>query len=125
MEKVKEADLIVIGSPVYMSQVTGQTKTFLDRLYSLRRKDRTMRYDGTHTRGIVVATSGNSDPAASETTRKTLGVLFRYLNSQEVAEVVAPGVSVPGDAAKNEELLRLARETGFELAMKFEPDEGG
>jgi multimeric flavodoxin WrbA len=125
MEKVKEADLIVIGSPVYMSQVTGQTKMFLDRLYSLRRKDRTMRFDGSHTRGVVVATSGNSDPVASETTRRTLGVFFRYLNSPEVVEVVAPGVSAVGDAGKDDELITRARETGFELASKFEATEGG
>lgn len=34
-EAIKKADAVVIGSPVYMHQVTGQTKTFFDRLFPL------------------------------------------------------------------------------------------
>ncbi|WP_169717713.1 hypothetical protein SPSIL_036420 [Sporomusa silvacetica DSM 10669] len=34
-EAIKKADAVVIGSPVYMRQVTGQTKTFFDRLFPL------------------------------------------------------------------------------------------
>jgi NAD(P)H-dependent FMN reductase len=34
-ENLKTADIIIIGSPVYMCQVSAQTKTLLDRLYPL------------------------------------------------------------------------------------------
>ncbi len=34
-EDIKTADTVVIGSPIYICQVNGITKTFLDRLYPL------------------------------------------------------------------------------------------
>src|SRR5512145_638875 len=43
MTKVKEdliaADLVVLGSPMYMASETGQTKCLIDRLYSLFQPD--------------------------------------------------------------------------------------
>lgn len=34
-EEIKKADTVIIGSPIYICQVNGFTKTFLDRLYPL------------------------------------------------------------------------------------------
>ncbi len=34
-EQIKTADLVIINSPVYINQVNGYTKTFLDRCYPL------------------------------------------------------------------------------------------
>jgi len=34
-DEIFSADAVVIGSPVYMFQVTGQTKIFVDRLFAL------------------------------------------------------------------------------------------
>lgn len=34
-EAVKSADIVLIASPIYICQVNGYTKTFLDRLYPL------------------------------------------------------------------------------------------
>lgn len=34
-EAVKAADIVLIASPIYICQVNGYTKTFLDRLYPL------------------------------------------------------------------------------------------
>ncbi|BAW31564.1 MAG TPA: flavodoxin family protein [Methanothermobacter sp.] len=36
LEKIEEADAIIIGSPVYFGNVTGQTKMFMDRTRPLR-----------------------------------------------------------------------------------------
>lgn len=34
-KEIKEADVLVIASPIYMWQVSGQTKIFIDRLFAL------------------------------------------------------------------------------------------
>lgn len=34
-DEIFSADAVVIGTPVFMFQVTGQTKTFIDRLFAL------------------------------------------------------------------------------------------
>ena len=33
IEEIKRADRIIVGSPIYIGFVSGQTKIFLDRLY--------------------------------------------------------------------------------------------
>ncbi len=33
IEEIKKADRLVIGSPIYIGNITGQTKVFLDRFY--------------------------------------------------------------------------------------------
>lgn len=39
-EEIKEADYVIIGSPVYICQVSAQTKLLLDRLYPLTEIDK-------------------------------------------------------------------------------------
>lgn len=43
LDKMKEADAIIIASPVYMGNVTGKLKSFMDRSIILRRKDFSLR----------------------------------------------------------------------------------
>jgi multimeric flavodoxin WrbA len=114
--KVREARLVVIGSPIYMGQVTGQTKTFLDRLYSLRRADRTIRLDGTKKKGAMVVVCGSTDPSHPDATRRTLGVFFRYLNTPDVEEIVEQGLGGEGEVLTRPEAIARAREIGRALA---------
>ncbi len=116
LQKVREADLIVLGSPIYMGQVTGQTKTFLDRLYSLRRADRTIRLDGTKKKGAMIVACGSTDPAHPDGTRRTLGVFFRYLNTPGVVELVEQGLGSEGEVLTRPETMARARQTGQKLA---------
>ena len=39
-EEIKKADYVIIGSPVYICQVSSQTKALLDRLYPLTEIDK-------------------------------------------------------------------------------------
>jgi len=116
MGKVREADLVVIGSPIYMGQVTGQTKTFLDRMYSLRRADRTIRLDGTKKKGAMVVVCGSSDPSHPDGTRRTLGVFFRYLNTPDVVELVEQGLGSEGEVLGRTEAIARAQKAGQNLA---------
>ena len=116
VDKIRDADLVVIGSPVYMGQVTGQSKTFLDRLYSLRRRDRTIRLDGTRKKGVLVVVCGSTDPEHPNPAKRTLGVLFRYLNTPDVKEIVEQGTGPVGDLLKRPDALNRAKDVGATLA---------
>jgi len=42
-EKVQNADLLIIATPIYWWNMTAQTKTFIDRLYALQYENRIMK----------------------------------------------------------------------------------
>ncbi|MDP3059066.1 MAG: flavodoxin family protein [bacterium] len=106
---------IIIGSPVYMGQVTGQTKLFLDRLYSLRRADRSLKKDGAHIRGAVIATCGSPSSEHPQPSVATMKILFRFLNSNLVHELTGTSLGPKGQAKERHGLLDEARELGRRL----------
>lgn len=58
LEKIGAAEVVIIGSPVYMGNVSGQMKIFIDRLYSLKDSERKPRL--APKRGILVFSQGAS-----------------------------------------------------------------
>jgi len=115
LEEVLQSSAVVIGSPVYMGQVTGQTKVFLDRLYQLRRGDRTLKVDGSHIRGAVVAVCGAPSHEHPQATLATLRVLFRYLDQPKVWELVGASLGPKGIVKERVGLLEDAYELGRRL----------
>ena len=59
-EEIQASDAIILGSPVYMWQVSGQTKLFMDRLVPFIKPDFTSRLKGKK-RVFMVFTQGNPD----------------------------------------------------------------
>lgn len=43
LEAIKESDAVILASPIYFGEVSGQFKTFFDRTYSFLNPDRTSR----------------------------------------------------------------------------------
>lgn len=115
LDAIRQANAIVIGSPVYMGNVTGQTKLFLDRLYQLRRADRTIKFDGSHIRGAVVVACGSPSQEHPQATVNSLKFLFRFLNQPKVLEVVGTSLGHKGAAQERDGLLEEAREVGRRL----------
>src|SRR5210317_235079 len=70
-EEIQASDVIIIGSPVYMWQVSGQTKLFMDRLVPFIKPDFTTRLKGKK-RVFMVFTQGNPD-------EKSFKPYFEYL----------------------------------------------
>lgn len=115
LDEIRRSHAVVIGSPVYMGQVTGQTKVFLDRLYQLRRSDRSMKLDGSHIKGAVIVTCGAPSQEHPEATANTLRILFRFLNQPKVHTIVGTSLGPKGAARERSGLLDEAREVGRRL----------
>ncbi|MBS4055593.1 MAG: flavodoxin family protein [Thermaerobacter sp.] len=115
LDEIVQSSGVVLGSPVYMGQATGQTKVFLDRLYQLRRGDRTLRVDGSHIRGAVVAVCGAPSHEHPQATLATLRVLFRCLNQPKVWELVGTSLGPKGIVRERTGLLEDAYELGRKL----------
>lgn len=58
LDKIYDADMLIVGSPVYMGDVTGQLKIFMDRLYSM--KDSSGKPRLSDKKGILVFSQGAS-----------------------------------------------------------------
>jgi multimeric flavodoxin WrbA len=111
---LREADALVIASPIYWFTVSAQTKLFMDRCYGL------IDADGWAITGKqigIVLTYGDSDPYNSGAVNaiRTFQDGFGYVGA-EIAGFVYGSASDPGEIGENQKLMAEARELGRRLA---------
>jgi multimeric flavodoxin WrbA len=112
--KVREADALVIATPIYWFTVSAQTKLFMDRCYSL------VDAGGWVVRGKkigIVLTYGDSDPYNSGAVNaiRTFQDGYRYAGA-EIAGMVYGSASDPGEIRRNQKVMKQAYELGQRLA---------
>lgn len=110
LEQVYAAEGLILATPIYYENVSGQMKTFMDR-------NATRYYGGEHLTPKVVgliAVAGESDA------EDTLAAMRRFLalSSPEELAVVALGgcADKPGEAAQDAELMAKAGALGRSMA---------
>jgi multimeric flavodoxin WrbA len=118
-EAMQAADLIVLGSPVYIMNVSGQMKTFLDRLPSWFH-----RFPFAGKLGVSVVTTGGG---GLEDVQEYLGMLMIPLGIRKVGELGAianlPGVICDTERARNDaERLAVAVAEYFSGVRKVASD---
>jgi multimeric flavodoxin WrbA len=111
--KLRQADAIVIASPVYWFTVSAQTKTFMDRCYAL------LGPQGCTLEGKsigIVLTYGDTDPFTSGAVNamRTFQDAFRYAGAEIVGMVYATA-SEAGEIEKNREVMERAYALGKTL----------
>ncbi|WFN34170.1 flavodoxin family protein [Methanogenium sp. S4BF] len=106
-EKMVECDVLVIGTPVYYYDVSGQLKNFIDRTYSLWH-DR--RLSGKY----VVTVAVNGDCGAD----RALETLEGFANAHEFvyAGSVTGRASLPGDIIGDTAACEAAVKVGQKIA---------
>ncbi|HEX7433409.1 MAG TPA: flavodoxin family protein [Anaerolineaceae bacterium] len=112
--KLREADAIVLASPIYWFTYTAQLKLCIDRWYALE----TTRGNALHgkTLGIILA-YGDTDPCTSGAVNaiRTFEDMARYLH-MPIAGMVYGTASNPGDILVQKDLLQKAHALGEKLA---------
>ena len=106
-EKMMGADFIIFGSPVYTLTVSGQTKTFLDRLASWYH---TLRLAGKP--GMTVATTAHDSPEKG--VHDLMEMLMCGLGVQSVCRLETNGY-FPGVLADPEKAQEKARRAAKEV----------
>lgn len=115
-KEMKEADALILGSPVYYGEVTGQMKSFMDRWYALRDKDRNLRISpGKKVLFILVQGAEESERYAQAVNR-----LLKTLTSYEMKPtmLVAAGIEKKGAVKGRAKLLKAAFEAGKAMARR-------
>ncbi|MBA2846682.1 multimeric flavodoxin WrbA [Methanococcus maripaludis] len=113
LENLKEADVLVIGSPIYMWQVTGQAKIFLDRLYPVVNADFSPRLSNIKTATVYV--QANPDESAFAPYIENTNSMLNFLGLNVVESIVNGGVGAPGDVLNHEDTLEQAFNIGKKL----------
>jgi multimeric flavodoxin WrbA len=120
LHAIRDADVLIVASPVYFAHITGPLKSALDRLYSLMAP--TYLSGGPISRlapgkqCVVVLTQGADDPDAFANIFPTLAQFlgpnwFGY----EMHLIRGLGLGLPGAVAEKTELMGQAEELAKQL----------
>lgn len=114
LEKMRQSEVWVLGTPVYWWGPSAQFKTFLDRWYQVRPREATFK----GRRVILVVSMGDADAG---TARHIVGMLtdaLAYVEAEFFATVLAPGVNDLGEVRKHPDVLAAAYRAGREALGK-------
>ncbi|MGD8981606.1 MAG: flavodoxin family protein [Desulfobacterales bacterium] len=114
--EIQASDAIIIGSPVYMWQVSGQTKIFMDRLVPFIKPDFTTRLKGKK-RLFMVFTQGNPDKNVFKRYFDYLENLFSFLHYDVKGTIVGTGTRDKNDILDQTDVLEKAKEIGKKLVV--------
>ena len=112
-EDIKEADAIVIGSPVYVHQVAAQTKLLMDRLFPLIDSNFKPRFGIKKT--VMVYSQGNPDANTFKASFEINANVLKIMGLDIVDTIISAGANVPTTSSNNATLMAKAFQAGKEL----------
>jgi multimeric flavodoxin WrbA len=115
-EDIKTADAIVIGSPIYMYNVTAQTKLLLDRLFPIIGKNGgyfVPKFGIKNT--ILVYSYGESNSDNFKQAFEINANLFKVLGLNILDTIISSNANDPKMAIQNKSLMTKAFKIGQEL----------
>lgn len=111
LNSIFEADILVAASPVYMGDVTGQFKSFLDRTYSFMAPDFMTNPDSSRLppgkKALIVITQGAPEEMFKEVPEKLEMMLKRY-GFSEVNVIRGCGLREIGEAEGDKRVMDMA-----------------
>lgn len=114
-DEIASADGIIIGSPVYMGYMSGQTKLFIDRWYAFFQNPVSSLAQGKKV--AFVFSQMTPDEALYLNTFTSIGQTLSALFGLELKDIlVAGGMKDAETAQKNNELMQKALILGKQLA---------
>ena len=116
LQKVKAADAVVIGSPIYMMQMTGPVKNLYDRLFPLMDTEGKPRF-GTKAL-ITVWTQSMDDPHTYDSYYEYTAAMYPSFGFQWVDNIVSGNANDPESADRDAELKIRAYDAGKALALR-------
>lgn len=119
-EEIQTSDALVIGSPIYMWEITAQTKTVVDRLIALTCWQPCAKPEFSHllkikTKLVLAYTYGNPDPNNFAHYFKYMEGLFSFLGFDVQESIWVSGTIAPDDICHQSEIFERAKELGKKL----------
>lgn len=119
LDEIRDADVLVLASPVYFGDVTAQMKMFIDRTYSYYVPDfMTQAIPGRLPLGkklVFIQAQGQPDEKMFNDIYPKYELFFQFLGFKNNELIRACGVNDAKDAEKNEEIMKLAEDAARQL----------
>jgi len=115
IDRMVAADAVVLGTPVYWFSISGLLKLFIDRWSLYQRGDERIGDLMPGKKLVVALAMADADDSYVEGVLAPLRYAAKWLKMQWAGEVVATGVSDPGDVEQRPDLLADARALGQSL----------
>jgi multimeric flavodoxin WrbA len=113
--QIREADAFVLGTPVYMWQMSAQAKLFTDRLYANFKTGFEDKYGQKAV--ALVFSQGNPDKNLFQEYFYYTQNMFEFLGYNVVGLISSQDNSIPGAVENKKEVLDQARELGMKLTQ--------
>ena len=114
LEKFRDADGVILGTPVYYYDVTAQMKAFIDRSYFLYTHNVKSKAKAV---GVIVVAESSGIEYALRTLNLFIGESFNV--TEDSIFIISGYASKPGDAKKNPSLVEEARRLGRHMVDKL------
>jgi len=115
LQRVKTAHAIVVGSPIYMMQMTGPVKNMYDRFFPLTDPSYKPRFGPK--KMLTVYSQGMEDPQLFESYFEYTAAMFPFFGFNLVGNIVCTSANDPESADRNAELKIRAYEAGKALTL--------
>lgn len=115
IETIQQSDIVVLGSPIYAWQVSGNTKVFMDRLCQLLTPTYESRLNGPKKMAFVY-TQGNPDADLFKPYFDYQEKVYPFLGFTLAGRIQATGTRAKDDILTQEDTLVKARSFGQKLA---------
>jgi multimeric flavodoxin WrbA len=117
--KLRNADAIVIASPIYWFTMSAQTKLCIDRWYALE-GPRGNALAGKQIGIVLTYGDSNQFTSGAINAMRAFEDMFRYIKAEIVGMVYGTAMNA-GDARKQPDLMERAYKLGQELAGVHSP----
>jgi multimeric flavodoxin WrbA len=114
LEAVREADLLLLASPVYFGEISGQLKCFFDRTYSFINPDFSSRL-ATGKTAVLVLTQANPEAANFEDIFPRYERWLKVFGYDPIRLLRAVGVRDAGEVNNQAAILQQAASLAREL----------
>ena len=112
LEALRTADAVVASFPIYFGCITGQSKLFLDRLYSFLNKDFSAKHPDK--KFVTIFSQGSPKEDGYANVADTIDSSFKLMGWDQAGRFLAKGTNF--DEELTEELLKKAFDTGCSIA---------
>jgi multimeric flavodoxin WrbA len=116
LEKMKAADIIVVGTPVYWGDVSAQVKSWMDRSFSFVKVGNNSCISPLKGKqAVLIACCASSDITMNNHALNTLEIYFTFHGMKIRGKLEVSGAGGEGDILSNKEKIEEAYKLGSSL----------